>query len=260
MTEAEWIASTDPAAMLDWMRSGRLSPNVKTSDRRLRLFACACCRAVWDKLTDDSPCPCLLGCRKEDCHCGGSGRVNRSRRAVEVAERFADGLATLSEMQLACDQAQDAPHSYHPGGQHDEATAASWAAFMENEGVGGVMVGVEGVLRYVRQPATQAALLRDIFGNPFRPVTLPRELTQAQAVGNVILKPSPKHKGECPWLTSTVVSLAQAMYETRDFGTMPILGDALEDSGCTDQAILNHCLEPLHVRGCWVLDLCLGKE
>ena len=81
------------------------------------------------------------------------------------------------------------------------------------------------------------AILRDILGNPFNPVTI-----------------NPK------WLTSTVVSLAQQMYDSRDFSAMPILADALQDSGCSNEDILNHCRGPgPHVRGCWVCDLCLGK-
>ena len=86
--------------------------------------------------------------------------------------------------------------------------------------------------------AGQASLLRDIFGNPFRPVFFNPE-----------------------WRTSTVVSLAKSMYESRDFSTMPILGDALQDAGCEHEDILNHCREPgEHVRGCWVVDMILGKS
>jgi hypothetical protein len=83
----------------------------------------------------------------------------------------------------------------------------------------------------------QAALLRDIFGNPFRPIAI---------------DPS--------WLTSTVTALARQMYESRDFGPMPILADALQDSGCENSDVLTHCRgDGPHVRGCWVVDLILGK-
>ena len=86
--------------------------------------------------------------------------------------------------------------------------------------------------------AAQARLLRDLFGNPFQPARLARA-----------------------WRTPTVVALAQAMYEDRRFDDMPLLADALEESGCTEEAILKHCREPgEHVRGCWVVDLVLGKE
>jgi hypothetical protein len=86
--------------------------------------------------------------------------------------------------------------------------------------------------------AAQISFLRDIFGNPYRPVTFSPE-----------------------WRTDTAVALARTMYETRDFSAMPILADALQDAGCCNEDILNHCrgLGP-HVRGCWVVDLVLGKE
>ncbi|HVL14590.1 MAG TPA: hypothetical protein VM529_18600 [Gemmata sp.] len=84
---------------------------------------------------------------------------------------------------------------------------------------------------------SQAQLLRDIFGNPFRPATL-----------------------DSSWLTSTVAALTQQMYESRDFSAMPILADALQDAGCTSDDILNHCRgDGPHVRGCWVVDLVLSK-
>jgi hypothetical protein len=80
-------------------------------------------------------------------------------------------------------------------------------------------------------------LVRDIFGNPFRRVrVVPR------------------------WLTSPVSDLARTMYDTRDFGAMPILADALEEAGCDNPDVLAHCRgDGPHVRGCWVVDLILGK-
>jgi hypothetical protein len=83
----------------------------------------------------------------------------------------------------------------------------------------------------------QAALLRDIFGGLFSSAKL-----------------------NSLWVTSTVFSLARQMYESRDFFAMPILADALEDAGCDDAAILGHLRGPgPHVRGCWAVDLLLGK-
>ncbi len=83
-----------------------------------------------------------------------------------------------------------------------------------------------------------AHLLRDVFGNPFRPVAF-----------------------DPGWRTDTVVSLAKHLYESRDYSAMPILADALQDAGCEDEAVLAHCRDPqqVHVRGCWVVDLVLGK-
>ena len=79
--------------------------------------------------------------------------------------------------------------------------------------------------------------LREVVGNPFRPVAFdPR------------------------WLTSTVVGLARGIYDERAFDRMPILADALEDAGCDDAHVLAHCRgDGPHVRGCWVVDLVLGK-
>ena len=80
-------------------------------------------------------------------------------------------------------------------------------------------------------------LLRDIFGDPFRPVAF-----------------------DPAWRTDAAVGVAAQMYARRDFGAMPILADALEDAGCDDAEVLGHCRAPgVHVRGCWVVDLVLGK-
>jgi hypothetical protein len=98
---------------------------------------------------------------------------------------------------------------------------------------------VIAALDVLTSPAVQLALMRDVFGNPFRPVTF-----------------------DPAWRTAAAVSLARQMYESRDFGNMPILADALEDAGCDSADILTHCRDPkqVHVRGCWVVDLVLGKE
>ncbi len=82
-----------------------------------------------------------------------------------------------------------------------------------------------------------ATLFRDIFGNPFRPVTF-----------------SPG------WRADTAMSLARGMYDAREFSAMPILADALQDAGCDNTDVLTHCRDAkqIHVRGCWVVDLVLG--
>jgi hypothetical protein len=91
--------------------------------------------------------------------------------------------------------------------------------------------------RYVSQPQV-SEFIRDIFGNPFRPVTF-----------------------DPNWRTSTAAALAAQMYDSRDFSAMPILADALQDAGCENAGILDHCRGPgPHVRGCWVVDMVLGKE
>ena len=92
---------------------------------------------------------------------------------------------------------------------------------------------------YHWEEMAQLQFLRDTFGNPFRPVTF-----------------SPA------WRTDTAVSRARGMYEARDFGAVPILADALQNAGCDSNDILNHCRDPkgVHVCGCWVVDLVLGKS
>ena len=65
---------------------------------------------------------------------------------------------------------------------------------------------------------------------------------------------------EPTWRTSTVLAMARQMYESRDFSPMPILADAVQDAGCADELVLGHCRKPApHVRGCWVVDLLLGR-
>ena len=85
----------------------------------------------------------------------------------------------------------------------------------------------------------QSCLVRDIFGNPFRPVTFDPE-----------------------WRTTTALALARGIYDERAFDRLPILADALQDAGCDNDDILTHLRDTTtpHVRGCWALDLVLGKE
>jgi len=85
------------------------------------------------------------------------------------------------------------------------------------------------------------SLVHDIFGNPFRPVALdPSWLA---------------------WNDGAIPKLAQAIYDERAFDRLPILADALEEAGCSNQDILGHCREPgPHIRGCWIVDLLLGKK
>jgi hypothetical protein len=197
MTEEVWLATGDARALLSY-----LWPEKKTL-RKLRLFACAVCRR------------------------SGAGMDNeRGRRAVELAEHFADGLVWKREMSAARAAARGLPRVVGD----DQAWRAAARAVARSSSL------IEA-----------AGLLRDIFGNPFRPVLLDR----------------------CwlAWQNGTIVKLAQAAYEVRvlssgllDNDRLAILADALEDAGCTDAEMLAHCREPAeHVRGCWLLDLLLAK-
>jgi hypothetical protein len=216
MTDEDWLACTDPEPMLEFLRG-------KASDRKLRLFAAACCRAMWKRLTDVS-----------------------YRWVVEAAERFADGQVSESELQAACDAADTAfgdlcdDEGFEIASVDATAPAvlracclACWAAEPKANQAADAAVS----LAKMTEQLTQARLFRDIFGNPFRPVTV---------------DPS--------WLTSTVVSLAQTIYDQRAFDRLPLLADAAEEAGFDNLDLLNHLRgDGPHVLGCWAVDLVLGK-
>jgi hypothetical protein len=197
MTEQEWLASSDPRAMVEFLRD-------KASDRKLRLSLCACCRQEWHHFRDE-----------------------RSRLAIRTAERFAEGEATEDERRTALDQAVEA--KWELCRQHDFVNAA-YAQMAEDA----VRELAQRYPSYV-----EARILRDVFGPlPLHAVTL---------------KPA--------WRTSNVTALAQSIYDDRAFDRLPILADALEDAGCDNADILNHCRSGgEHVRGCWAVDLVLEKE
>ena len=235
MTESRWLSCTDPMPMLDFLKG-------KASDRKLRLFAVACSRRIWDLITHEV-----------------------SRKAVQTAEAYADDRVSLKELNVtfrAADRVESNAVDILPGVEHAfAASAARLAAHPEIRGLADgtadaarmaaafskvkrkhEKIGIDFGEHYLREEpneeSDQCVLLRDIFGNPFRPI---------------ILDPS--------WLTPTVKALAQSIYDDRDFDQMPILADSLEKAGCDNQEILGHCrgMGP-HVRGCWALDAVLGKE
>ena len=250
MDEAEWLACNDPGRMLEFLRG-------MVSDRKFRLFAVACCQLIAHRITDPN-----------------------SRRAIQAAEQYADGLISLDTLREARATAPSSrmggatlgglrtgrsglaratsPSSTPGGAPHarDAARAttneSSWTAARDAQRRAMQQIWEKARLSWETAPVekaaaynSQRAILRDIFGNPFRPV---------------LLNPA--------WRTPAVLSLAQAAYENRllsagtlDPDRLAILADALEESGCTDAAILRHLREPgPHVRGCHVLDLLLGKE
>jgi hypothetical protein len=210
MTEREWLASRDPDALLEFLRveaAARRRP--QPSRRKLRLFACACCRRVWDALAD----PC-------------------SRRAVEVAERYADRLATREELARAFAEARALDRFGNAG-----LAALAAAAPSGNPDRAAVQAALAGdVRRWAAERAAQAGIIRDLFGNPFRPAP-------ARLVG------------------PGIVELARSIYRERAFDRLPLLADALEAAGWTDPDVLRHCREPVaHAPGCWALDAVLGKQ
>jgi hypothetical protein len=225
MTGQEWLTCADPQKMLQFLLG-------KVSGRKLRLFAVACCRRIWPLLTDE-----------------------RSRQAVETAERYADDVATKEELAAAGQSAWAAKDAAKEADK-DAARAAARATEFVSYQVGwdaawdAAWDTAREAARAAREAANQshAALLRDISGN----------LSGAAFVDASWLS----------WNDGTVRRIAQGIYEERrmpegtlDNARLAILADALEESGCTDPDILAHCRQPgLHVRGCWVVDLLLGKE
>ena len=307
MEEAEWLSTTDVAAMLAWVNDFAKSSNPRqerVSDRKLRLAACACVRQFWERLPDQ-----------------------RTRAAGEAAEQFADDQITAETMGT-CWEAAWAVVRANPDRRLslEELFAADTAYstihhgappgltyYLNERHIDGV-----GTDRAQAHRPTFASLLRCIVGNPFRPVTLPtkacgncdgfghghphRELKRGSQIWDDWECPDCAGNGtllDPPRLTPTVRMIAQQIYADRSFDLLPVLRDALIDGGCEDEAILAHLREPCpqcrdadfstgdyggpignrkiarhlnakcvckgtrlapHARGCWCLDLLLGKE
>lgn len=228
MTEAEWLVCEEPEIPLLYLMDSEVG------NRKLRLFGCACVRRVWCDLGDD-----------------------RLRRSLEVAERFADGLATPRQLASArmiaqglCEGIGDIIADHGP-----MAVAAICAqgvsGFTVAESTGAVAAearsdeGASWASAHEQEQRAQAGILRDIFGNPFKPVVI-----------------------EEAWLTPAIIMLAQAAYDTRklpvgslDPNCLVVLADALEETGCANEDVLGHLRQAgqVHFRGCWVIDLILGK-
>jgi hypothetical protein len=260
MTEAEWMACADPETMLAFLRE-------TASDRKLRLFACACCRRIWPFITDPG-----------------------SQEVVEITEQWADGFVDQQRIQdLNFDRLTDdcgfpeepfrmafmvAGHVGHDfmssihGFSHDNVDAfeiardtASGArevmanSFRPQEDKFARHYDSEELMeigrrrtahieamsleRQASEEVQQCSLLRCIFGNPFRPSSLAPGLVR----------------------DGMIRALVYRIYADRDFSALPLLADALEKAGCVDSEILAHCCESgNHVRGCWVVDMILGKQ
>jgi hypothetical protein len=220
--------SGDMATMTEteWLNGTELAPmleylRIGVSSRKLRLFGCSCFRTIWDEL-----------------------KVDGVRRMVEQAEDLVDRTDAVSttSMFFSC----------------WKAVAGMFRASL-SEGLYASLCGLisqnltMGVVSYLVQRTrfasdlpgeevdrTRLAMLRDILGNPFRPATV--------------------DKRWLTWNEETVSKIATAVYAERAFDRLPILADALEDAGCDDADLLDHLRGPgPHVRGCWALDLVLGK-
>jgi hypothetical protein len=249
MTESEWLECVEPRPMLDFL-------NGKGSDRKLRLFACACLRRV--------------------CGHWGAWRNGDDPKELIVSERFADDEASRRELlsvrdilgsrgmlvaAIAADEAHcsvleidamDAAHRAERstrqffylrkipmlgGHMRQIMQNPNWREDFEKSKAKGTL---EAEASEQAERGALADLLREIFGNPFRPV---------------VADPA-----WIAWQNGVIHTMADEIYTQRSYALLPILADALEDAGCTDAALLDHCREPgEHVRGCWALDLVLGK-
>jgi hypothetical protein len=217
MTEEEWGACDDPLQMLMFLKR-------KAGDRKLRLLACASCRCRWSLL----PAP--------------------AQRLVEAAERLADGGLTphqWAKVRRGASRTEKVadfePHLLVARRASAELTcqvvlAATQLFYHNLVPAGGYDLAASEAYR--REWASQAELVREVFGNPFRPPSF-----------------------DDRWRSGDVLSLARHIYESKDFSAMPILADALQEAGCTSEELLAHLRTGgPHVRGCWALDVVLGKQ
>jgi hypothetical protein len=236
MDPDQWLRCTDPRPMLEFVHD-------KTSDRKLRLFGCACLRRTWRLLTDP-----------------------RSQMAVEVNERYADGLAALNELRLAqagalqatreawgaTRAAREAAERAGPReakyllefarareADYEVKWAAAWLGEDEPERTARLAAWAAawttGATK-AEEEGFQCALLHDLFDDLVRPVFLP---------------PTGRMR--------RLRALARSIYDGRHFDGLPLVADDLEERGVADPVILSHCRSGgEHVRGCWVIDQILS--
>jgi hypothetical protein len=251
VTEAEWLACADPVPMLECVsRRG-------AGERKFRLFSAACARRLWSLMSGD-----------------------QVRRLVLDAERFADGRLSQTERRLREEEfrrtfppwvtpAHPLTVSYFadmaahyticafredttPLNRHGAMYVSQWAAaalVYRETGDWQALVTASAHPTGRAENRIHSRLLRCLFGNSFRPSP-------------------PFPPAVLAWNDGTVHRLAQAIYEDRqmpagtlDPGRLGILADALLDAGCEDESLVQHCRSPgPHVRGCWAVDLLLGKS
>jgi hypothetical protein len=253
MTEAEWVTCNYPALMLEFLGDW-------ASDRKLRLFACECCRRIWSLLLPES------------------------RHALEAAERFADGDAEAMALHGAAYAARaeyDARGDVS-GGRESAMWAAQETCVRRSRGYYGGFFNANTASLCV-----SSALLREHCENyPTSQGNLPqvglKPLSQRErfkagkrmeaderAAHAQLLRcifepfhlPSSLPANVLAWNDTTVPRIASGIYAERAFDRLPILADALLDAGCDNEDLIQHCRRPgPHVRGCWAVDLILGKS
>jgi len=216
MNENEWLDCNSTWPMFCVLRG-------RVSRRKGHLFALACClRVLRDRPYPDEANESAMAVVQEYIENQITKTALRAARA-ECQARLTDHHTPETILRRAIFSL------LHEGGYKAALDVAGWCAgvcWLESESGREI------------ETQSQAALIRDVFGNPFRPVAL-----------------------DPAWRTATVTSLAEAIYAERAFDRLPILADALEDAGCTNADILDHCRGPgVHARGCWVVDLVLAKS
>ena len=189
----------------------------------------------------------------------------RSRAAVEMAERLADGEVTAADVKQVWEEANRAYREVSdPIFRTSEGWEAEWERVKEDRSycraaqaateILNLQAGTWAALSYSLNPSSpgyqhfqtkqrwQADIVRDLFGNPFRPA------------------PQPKRQW-LTWNNGMVVAITHGIYAERAFDRLPILAEALLDAGCDDDVLLGHLRGPgPHVLGCWALDILLGKS
>jgi hypothetical protein len=276
MTEADWLTCADPFSLYQFLRDEIVTHKTRwqgwltvrrfpMSERKLRLFACACCARVADLMPADEARELLVAAQAYADGLIGDGELENADRACEAEFRRQGGsgrpwLAYEREAVTAVTLV----HRTEAAGRLGSLMAAqrAWTGAIvwrrHVESLGGVLrvkpgefAPLEAVVRACDRPflaaehaaeaARQADLLRDVAGNPFRPVSSDPSWME--------------------WQGGTIVRIARAIYSERRFGDLPILADALEDAGCTDADFLSHCRSRTpHCRGCWVVDSLAGKN
>lgn len=265
MNEAEWNTSQEPERMvrallaypwqgtLKWLLGKRGIPrgNASVSPRKLRLFACACCRPLFEIVID-----------------------SRCLNAIETAERFAEGQASdeqLQEARVAVAQAMDAlaPSTIERAspafGMGASVTALWQSAARAVAAV--ILADASDAAREVQLAVERACIEWSTHGKPIREIANEIGAAARARLLRDIFGPRPTTPPSLEWVSPTALEIAQAIYTSStgprgefDSASLAVLADALEETGCTDAAILDHCRNPgIHVRGCWVIDLLLEK-
>ena len=226
-TEEDWLCCTDPGRMVEALerRAGADRRALASSDplipppwrgaspRLLRLGLGAAYRLTWDALTP------------------------QAQAAVVAVEEYADGAIPYARVAEVKRSLWSQVYPRQPVGPGEADAFTQDAARTLRDALDGRPELYHRAVAMRPSPALAAVIL-DLFGNPFRPVT-----------------PDPS------WLTPTVVAIASGIYADRAFDRLPVLADALEDTGCCHADLLIHCRSGgPHVRGCWAVDLTLGKQ